>query len=167
MMASPPQTHIKVFLKTGGIRVGEEMSRFCVPRYSKHAKTLSFNHYSHTMKSIYYAHFIDKETEFQSVLKVPQWVNDRLPWTQNCFSFVWSHEFLKYTLNYIPHRGFCCCCCLVFALYYTKWNSAKIIAPENKAELRVKLISAVYLMLHWASIIYYKIEIFPLPFSSK
>jgi len=139
MMASPPQTHIKVFLKTGGIRVGEEMSRFCVPRYSKHAKTLSFNHYSHTMKSIYYAHFIDKETEFQSVLKVPQWVNDRLPWTQNCFSFVWSHEFLKYTPDFIPHRGFCCCC-LVFALYYTKWNSAKIIAPENKAELRVKLI---------------------------
>ena len=50
---------------------------------------------------------------------------------------------------------------LVFALYYTKWSSTKIIALENKAELRVKLLSATYLMLHWASVIYYKIEIFP------
>ena len=63
---------IRVLLKTGGIRVGAEMSRLCVPQYSKHAKTLSFNRYSGTMKSIYYAHFTDKETEFQSVLKVPQ-----------------------------------------------------------------------------------------------
>lgn len=55
----------KVFLKTGEVRERGKLAAFSYhDMLSKHANTLSFNHYTHAMKSIiYYVHFIAEETE--------------------------------------------------------------------------------------------------------